>query len=90
MIVRILGEGQFEVPEATGEELERLDAKLNAAFDAREEEIFGTLLDEIGALIRSDGKELDATEIVPSDLTVPHLGSSIDDLRRLLTYGTDA
>ncbi|MGO9557588.1 MAG: PspA-associated protein PspAA [Acidimicrobiales bacterium] len=88
MIVRILGEGQFEVPDDVLGSLEELDAQLNAAMEAEEEERFGQALEALAEAVRSSGQELDPTTIVPSDLTVPHKGATIAEVRELLASDT--
>jgi hypothetical protein len=84
MIVRILGEGQFEVQESEIGALEELDASLAAAIEAGDEEKFTTVLASLAEKVRSAGTALDAGTIVSSDLTVPHEGASIDEVRHLL------
>ena len=88
MIVRILGEGQFEVPDDVLGALDKLDAELNAAMEAGEEERFGQALEALAERVRSSGKELDATTIVPSNLTVPHPGATIAEVQELLASDT--
>ena len=44
MILRILGEGQFEVPEGALEELNRLDDEVQKAVEAGDGEAFGRAL----------------------------------------------
>jgi hypothetical protein len=84
MIVRILGEGQFEVQESEIGALEELDAKLAAAIESRDEAAFAAVLASLAEKVRSTGTALDAGKIVSSDLTVPHEGASIDEVRHLL------
>jgi hypothetical protein len=84
MIVRILGEGQFEVQESEIGALEELDAKLAAAIESGDEAAFTAVLASLAEKVRSAGTALDAGKIVSSDLTVPHEGASIDEVRHLL------
>ncbi len=83
MIVRILGEGQYEVDDAHLPTLEQLDAKLNAALEADDEGAFDAYLSELIALVREHGA-IGPERFVPSELTVPHAGSSIREVRELL------
>lgn len=83
MIVRILGEGQYDVDEQHLATLEDLDAKLNAALEADDPEAFAAYLDQLISLVREHGA-IGPERFVPSDLTVPHEGSSIHEVRELL------
>lgn len=84
MIVRILDGGQYELGEHELEELEGLDQQLNEAIEAGDQARFDEVLASLIAKIRQ-GKELPASTIVPSDLTVPHEGASLEELRHLLS-----
>jgi hypothetical protein len=84
MIVRILGEGQFEVPDSEIGALNELDAKLAVAIDRNDGEGFSKVLATLADKVRSTGTVLDAATIVTSDLTVPHEGASLEEVRHLL------
>jgi hypothetical protein len=84
MIVRILGEGQFEVSSSEIGALEELDAKLASAIEQNDVAAFSETLSELADKVRTTGTVLDATTIVSSDLTVPHEGASLDEVRHLL------
>lgn len=87
MIVRILEEGQYELPDAELESLEGLDARLSAAIDADDGETYSTVLEELLQKIRTSGSPVGASTIVSSELTVPHEGMSLDEMKRLLASG---
>jgi hypothetical protein len=84
VIVRILGGGQYELGEDELGELEQLDQQLNEAIETSDEARFSEVLATLIARIRQ-GKEVSASTIVPSDLTVPHEGSSLEEVRHLLS-----
>ncbi|HYN17156.1 MAG TPA: hypothetical protein VEY96_03585, partial [Actinomycetes bacterium] len=71
MIVRISGEGQFEMPEGHVDELNRLDEDLTKAVDAGDEARFKSALEGLLTSIRSAGSELPADYLGPSDLVLP-------------------
>ena len=84
MIVRILGEGRYEVPDADLPAIEQLDAQLADAMDRGDEAAFtGTLADLIGQ-VRHTGKLLTPDDLRTSSLVVPHDGSTLDEVRSLL------
>ncbi len=84
MIVRILGEGQFELEESQIAPLEKLDQELVAALDANDEPAFRDVLSRLVKIVRSEGKPVPADRFVPSGLTLPHEGASLAELRELL------
>ena len=84
MIVRISGEGQFEVPESHVSELNRLDDDLTKAVDAGDEAQFKTALEALLASVRTAGQELAADWIGPSDLVLPSPDATIHEVREVL------
>jgi hypothetical protein len=84
MIVRISGEGQFDLPSDHVDELNRLDDDLTKAVDADDEARFKTALEALLASVRTAGQELPADWIGPSDLVLPSPDSSIHEVREVL------
>ena len=85
MIVRILEDGQYEVPASERAALDELDAKLSEAIEAGDEAGFSAALAVLLAKVRSSGTKLDAATLVPSELTVPHDSASVEDIANLLS-----
>jgi len=85
MIVRILGEGQFRVDDDAAAELNRMDAELEAAVERGDEAGFTTALDSLLARVREEGEPVPPDTLEPSELILPHEGSSMDEVRKLLT-----
>ena len=88
MIVRILGEGQFEVDESATEELNALDATLEKAVNAGDEAAFRPALAALVGRVRSLGIPLAADTIKPSDLILPN--SKLQLQFGILTFSMDA
>lgn len=84
MIVRILGEGQFELDAAEVASLEDLDKQLLAALEANDEPTFHTVLGQLVAKVRAEGTPVPADRFVPSDLALPHETASLAELRDFL------
>ncbi len=84
MIVRIIGEGQFEVPDDYTDELNRLDTDIVRAVDAGDQQAFTNGLDGLLAGVRTVGKELPADYLGPSDLVLPGPDATIEDVRAML------
>jgi hypothetical protein len=87
MIVRILGEGRFDVPEADMPAVEQLDAQLTDALDRNDETAFDSSLLDLLAEVRHTGTLLPADDLQTSGLVVPHPGSTLAEVKELLTEG---
>lgn len=84
MIVRIMGEGQFEVPQERVDELNRLDQELQKAVDEDDEDAFGTALQGLLSSVRAAGTELPEDYLGPSELVLPSPDSTIEEVRAVL------
>jgi hypothetical protein len=87
VIIRIMGEGQLELDDQAVEELNVLDAKLEAAVEAGDDEVFGSALQELLDRARALGTVLPADAIEPSGLILPREGATIAEVRELLSDG---
>lgn len=87
MIVRVLGEGRYEIPESDLVTIERLDAQLLEALDKGDESTFSSVLVQLIAEVRRSGKLLDPDDLRTSELAVPHEGSSLAEVKELLAEG---
>jgi hypothetical protein len=85
MIVRILGEGQLEVPDSAAQELNDLDAKLEAAVERGDEASFRMALADLLARVKEVGSPADPEALKPSALIVPQADATMDEVRKLLT-----
>jgi hypothetical protein len=84
VIVRILGEGQVDVPDGELDALNGLDDALQAAVDSADEEQFLQALVALLARVREVGRPVPDDEIVPSDLVLPSADASLAEVRELL------
>ncbi|MEU6643453.1 hypothetical protein ABZ863_12985 [Saccharomonospora sp. NPDC046836] len=85
MIIRILGEGQYDVEDSRVEELNTLDGQLQDAVDAGDTAAFGPVLAALHAAVRDRGTAVPADMIVPSDLVLPAADAELAELTALLT-----
>jgi hypothetical protein len=85
MIVRILGEGQFNVEDSAAAELGRLDAELATAVERDDEVAFSATLSGLISLVHKSGTLAAADSLEPSDLILPHEGATMVEVRKLLT-----
>jgi hypothetical protein len=84
MIIRILGEGQFRVDDATAAELQALDVGVESAVERNDQ---GALTAALGALLARarQGTPLPPDSLEPSDVIIPYEDATIDEVRKLLT-----
>jgi hypothetical protein len=84
VIVRILGEGQVDVPDGDLDSLNDLDDALQAAVDGGDEASFTQSLAALLSRVRAVGRPLPDDEIVSSDLVLPSADASLAEVRELL------
>ena len=85
MIMRILGEGQYEIADEHLDRLNELDSALQSAADAGDEAAFTTALSALLDAVRDLGTPLPDEEITPSDLVLPDESTSLTQVRQLLS-----
>jgi hypothetical protein len=71
VIVRISGEGQYELPDADAERLNELDNRAVAAAEQGDQTGFAELWDQMLELVVTDGRELLGDDLVESDVILP-------------------
>jgi hypothetical protein len=85
MIVRILGEGQYDVSDDALDRLNQLDSAVEAAVEAGDEAAFSTALRALLEGVRTVGVAHDIDSLDESDLILPDADSTIEDVRELLS-----
>ena len=90
MIVRILGEGQYDVSDEALDRLNELDAAVETAVEAGDEAAFGTALAALLDGVRTVGVAHDVDSLDESDLILPPSDATIDEVRELLAEPTTA
>lgn len=83
MIVRILGEGQRDVPDDALGELNALDEVAERAVDAGDESAFAAALGRLLDRVRELGTPLPDDALVPSALVLPASDATVDEVRHL-------
>ena len=71
MIVRVSGEGQFELPDGDAERLNELDNRAVSAVETGDETGFRELWSQMLELVASDGSVVPDDELVESDVIMP-------------------
>lgn len=82
--MRILGEGQLEVPDSAAGELNQLDIALEQAVDLGDEAGFRSALQALLAQVRQVGSPADPNELKPSELIIPQADATMDEVRKML------
>ncbi|MDE2781137.1 MAG: hypothetical protein OXI91_15900 [Chloroflexota bacterium] len=79
MIVRILGEGQFNLPGAAIDELNEIDNRMVEAVEAEDRSTLTALLQEMETLVREKGEPVPIDELVESDLILPETDLTLEE-----------
>ncbi len=85
MIVRILGEGQYDVSDAAVAALNDLDARVEACVESGDEAEFQTALVALLDGVRAAGTPIAADSLEPSDLILPMADASLAEVRDMLS-----
>ncbi len=83
MIVRILGEGQFNLPGSVIDDLNDIDNRMVEAVATEDGAQFQSLLDEMFRLVRDRGEPLPLDELVESDLILPETDLTLDEAEHI-------
>jgi hypothetical protein len=85
MIVRLMGEGQYQVDEELLSQLNDLDIQAQAAIDAEDEPALDDKLDQMWQLVRDRGEQLSEDELSASDLIIPPSDLTLQETRKLFS-----
>jgi hypothetical protein len=85
MIIRILGEGQYDVADHALDRLNELDTALETAVEAGDEAAFAPALAALLEGVRTAGVGHPADSLDESDLILPPSDATIVEVRQMLT-----
>ena len=85
MIIRIMGEGQFEVDGSRLQELNELDDALASAVESGDDDRFRSALVTLLDAVRDAGTPVADDVLVDSDLVLPYAEAHIDEVREMLS-----
>jgi len=85
VIVRILGEGQWRIEDGALGDLNRLDDNVEDAVKTGDQAELDTALHALLEEVRTQGRPVPDDELSDSDLILPAAGSTLEDVRALLT-----
>ncbi len=84
MIVRILGDNQYQLAESHLEQLNVLDGELEAALAGDDDEAFRTVLGRMAGLVRTEGTPEPDEFLGASDVTLPDADATREDVVAML------
>lgn len=84
MIVRILGEGQYDVSDDALDRLNQLDGEVERAVEAGDEDAFRVALAALLDGVRTAGVPHPADSLDESDLILPPGDADLDEVRALM------
>ena len=85
MIVRVMGEGQYEVGDDVLERLNDLDRQAMEALDREDEQELDGFLQQMGELVRTSGSKLADDDLRGSDVVVPSSDFTLEETRKLVS-----
>ncbi len=83
MIVRILSEGQFNLPGSCVDDLNDIDNRMVEAVESEDRENFALLLQEMLELVREKGTPVPVDELVESDLILPEADLTLEEAEHI-------
>ncbi len=85
MIVRLMGEGQYQVDDGIRDQLNELDDRAVATLEQNDEPALDELLDEMWRVVRDRGERLADDDLSASDLVIPPSDLTLEETRRLFS-----
>ena len=85
MIVRIAGEGQYQLPDGDVERLNELDNEAVSAVEAGDEGRFQELWGQMLQIVQNDGNAVPDDELVESDLILPPRDITLEEAKAEFT-----
>jgi hypothetical protein len=83
VIVRLMGEGQFEIDDEVAKGLNDLDEKAGEAVERGDEEELRVLLERMAEAVRTNGSRVPDDDLRASEAIVPPDDLSLDEARQL-------
>jgi hypothetical protein len=83
VIVRLMNQGQYRASDDLLARLDQLDDAAVAALDRGDEAELDRYLDEMWQLVETEGEELPADDLHPSDVIIPPSDLTLEETRQL-------
>jgi PspAA-like protein len=86
VIVRLMGEGQYRLPDDAVERLNELDDDAHAAVEAEDEPKLDRLLDQMWKLVQTEAERLPDDDLSASDGVIPPSDLTLEETKRLFSH----
>jgi chromosome condensin MukBEF complex kleisin-like MukF subunit len=83
VIVRVMGEGQFEIDDEVAKGLDDIDEQAEQALEAGDQERFSELLRRMADAVRTNGARLPDADLSPSEAIIPPDDLTLEEAREL-------
>lgn len=85
MIIRIMGEGQFDIGDVAGDTLQQYDNQVETAVDSGDENAVREALEKLRSFVAQSGQPVSDDYLGPSDFVIPFADAHIAEIKKLLT-----
>jgi hypothetical protein len=85
VIVRLMHEGQYEVPDSLQDELNAADDRALTALANGDVDALNASIEEMWELVRANGKRSPDDDLTGSDVIVPPADLTLEEAQELLT-----
>jgi hypothetical protein len=83
VIVRVMGEGQFEIDDEVAKGLNELDEQAERALQAEDQEQLAELLERMAEAVRTNGARVPDEDLTPSEGIVPPADLTLEEAKEL-------
>jgi hypothetical protein len=83
VIVRVMGEGQFEIDDEVAKGLNELDEQAEQALEAGDTEQLAELLERMAEAVRTNGARVPDEDLTPSEGIVPPADLTLEEAKEL-------
>lgn len=85
MIVRLMGEGQFEIDKRHVDEVNKIDNNIVKIVNKGDEKSFKTEFKKLTEYVRRYGKPISNDVLKPSDIIIPPADITLDEARKIFS-----
>lgn len=89
MIIRIMGEGQYSVPDEAHAALNVQDDKIEQAVNDADQEALTSAVEALLAIVRLEGSPVPDDVLADSELIVPDASVRVDEMRAWLDEASE-
>jgi hypothetical protein len=83
MIVRLMGEGQYELDKRYVDEVNKIDNNIVKIVQKGDEKVFKDEFKKLSDYVRKNGKKISDEVIKPSEIIVPPSDLTLDEAKRI-------